>query len=680
MPKATRKRCVYDTSIPCDGKQDCATCSKFDPEKAKKVKVINKKVISIIVRCIIAAIMLIVTFFVIERPLVEENFTWQWWLMLVLYIAALFVEAYDRFWAVIMDLVHKPHKFFTEDTLMALAAIGAFCIQEYTEGILVLLLAQIGEIFEEISVSRSKNIIIDTLDQRPSTAIRVLPDGSTEDIMSEQIQLGDILLVRAGDMIPVDGTIIDGDSFVDEAAITGEFQPRGVHNGDIVYSGSTNQEGVIKMEATSTYFDSTTSKILQLVLESGDKKSKATAFVDRFAKIYTPIVFLLAVILAVFPPLITCLVTAEWVASTWTSWIFVALTALVIACPCAIVISVPLTYFTGMTLASKGGVIIKGGNYLDRINDLGTVVFDKTGTLTTGKFNIVESNYIDIEEDKFKEYLYIGESLSSHPIGEAITEIYNLGISNESVTNYKEIGGKGLKFNYDDHTILVGNDALLDDNNVWHPEIDRKLTTINLAVDGVYHGYILMDDTPKETALRTINYLNDHNIKSIILSGAKKESAEYMGNLLGISEVYSDLLPDDKITHLENIIENSTKSVAYVGDGANDAPSIIMSDVGFAMGSIGSDVSVDNADVVIMNDEPIKVAEAMEISHITRRRATLIIAFTLTIKAIIFILDLTFAFFDTIALPMWVATIADSGLAIIMIIAAILLLRKKIKV
>ncbi|MCD8204882.1 MAG: HAD-IC family P-type ATPase, partial [Coprobacillus sp.] len=422
------------------------------------------------------------------------------------------------------------------------------------------------------------------------------------------------------------------------------------------------------------------SKILQLVLESGDKKSKATAFVDRFAKIYTPIVFLLAVVLAIFPPLITCLVTAQWLASTWTSWIFVALTALVIACPCAIVISVPLTYFTGMTLASKGGVIIKGGNYLDRINDIGTVVFDKTGTLTTGKFNIVESNYVDISEEKFKEYVYIGESLSSHPIGEAITLIYNLGISNEKVENYKEIGGKGLKFNYDGHSILVGNGSLFDSEKVTYPDIEKKLTTVMLAVDGTYHGYILLDDTPKETALRTINYLNDHNIKSIILSGAKKESAEYMGNLLGISEVHSELLPNDKIINLEHIIENSTQSVAYVGDGANDAPSIIMSDVGFAMGSIGSDVSVDNADVVIMNDEPIKVAEAMEISHITRRRATLIIAITLTIKAIIFILDLVFAFFDTIALPMWVATLADSGLAIIMIIVAIALLRKKIEV
>ncbi len=659
----------------------------------EKEKLLTKKSIAIIVRCCVSAVILIIAYTVFWPRSGVRDFPGTWftdpiseydnwyWIFFASCLVAYIIVVYDQFWEFCVNLF-KYHKFFNETTLMFLASVGAFCIQEFMEGILVILLSQIGDVLESISVNRSKNLIIDTLDTRPKVANRVNADGTIEEIPAEEIKVGDILMFKAGDMLVVDGTVKAGTSFIDEKSITGEFEPRQIQPGDIVYSGTTNQEGVITIETTSTYFDSTTSKIMQLVFESKEKKSKADAFVDKFAKIYTPIVFLVALLIAIFPPLITCLVDGAWLVDTWISYLYVALTCLLICCPCAIVISVPLAYFCGVSLGSKYGIIIKGGNYLDKINELGTIVFDKTGTLTTGNFTVIKENPVDIDIDKFREYLYVGESLSTHPIGQGIVNYYKLGISNKKVKNYKEFSGKGLSFKYDDNDILVGNSTLLDEHNLEHDEVDNTHNTIYLSVNGKYCGYLLLDDQEKESSKKTLQILAEEHIDTVMLSGARKESAEYTASQLGIQEVYSNLLPNEKITYLEQIIHDSDKAVAYVGDGANDAPSIIMADVGFAMGSIGSDVSVENADVIILNDEPIKVVETMKIAKATRNRAIFNIAFTLTIKVIVFLLAFLPAVIPAwnFVMPMWVASIADSGLAILLVFISILLLYKKIKV
>ncbi|MCD8195015.1 MAG: cadmium-translocating P-type ATPase [Coprobacillus sp.] len=656
----------------------------------QKEKLITNKSIAIIVRCSISLIIMLVAIFW-TGAMSETDYNWfttpasefdNWyWITFGLYLVAYILIVYDQFYEFCVN-IFKKHTFFNETSLMLIASIGAFCIQEFMEGILVMLLAQVGDILESVSINRSKNLIIDTLDTRPKTATIVLNDGSTKEIKAEDVKLGDMLMYKAGEMFVVDGKVTHGESYVDEATITGEFAPREVKIDDLVYSGTTNKEGVITIEATSTYFDSTTSKIMQLVFESKEKKSQADAFVDKFSKIYTPIVFLIAIVIALFPPLITCLVQSAWLAETWINYLYVALTCLVICCPCAIVISVPLAYFCGVSLGSKYGIIVKGGNYLDKINDIGTVVFDKTGTLTTGDFTIISEAPKDIDIDKFRELLYVGESLSTHPIGEGIVKYYNLGISNKKVKNYKEFSGKGLSFKYDNEDVLIGNATLFDEENIVYDDVEAGHTTIYLAVNNEYKGYLLLDDKEKESSRETLKILKENNIETVMLSGAKKESAEYTASQLGISEVYSNLLPDEKISYLENIINDSSKAVAYVGDGANDAPSIIMADVGFAMGSIGSDVSVENADVIIMNDEPIKVIESMRIAKMTRNRAVFNIAFTLTVKAIIFLFTLIPAIIPAwdFTMPMWVGSIADSGLAILLVISTVLLIYQKVKI
>ncbi len=602
----------------------------------------------------------------------------EWWIAVNLYVVAYLLVSAEAIYLFFKHLF-TWNEFFDEIALMVIASVGAFLIDEYLEGVIVMLLWQVGELFEDISVIRSKNQIVDTIDMRPKVANKLLPDNTTEEIAAEDVQIGDILLIKPHEMFVVDGKIIEGKSMVDEASITGEFAPRRIEPDSHVYSGSTNQDGVLKMEATSTFEDSTTAKILKLVMESGEKKSKNENFIHKFCLRYTPCVFVVAILLAVIPSVITCAINADWGIGNWLDYIYLALTCLVISCPCALVIGIPLTYFMGITLASRYGIIVKGGEFFDKINELSAVVFDKTGTLTTGQFSIAAENNVDLSLEKFREYIYVGETFSTHPIGKGIVARYNLGISNEKVENYEDIPGQGMSFEYEGKHILIGNSELLESNKIKHPEIETEFTLLYLAVDGTYHGYLVMDDTPKDSAERTVAGLKKRGIRTIILSGAKQASAEYMGNLLGIDEVQSNLLPKDKINHLEQIMSEVPHYVAYVGDGANDAPAILRSDVGFAMGSLGSDAAVENADVIVMNDEPSKILETLDIAHLTVKRMKWIIGIALAIKGVALILALVFAFHPTLApLDMWIGDLADTGVLIICIITSILLLTKKV--
>ncbi len=648
-----------------------------------KERVLSNSAIFKIVRLVIATgLIIFVSIYYrdyLEFETTAEKFaSTEWWIAVNLYVVAYLLVSAEALYLFFKHLF-TWNEFFDEIALMVVASIGAFLIDEYMEGVIVMLLWQVGELFEDISVIRSKNQIVDTIDMRPKVANKLLPDNTTIEIAAENVQIGDILLIKPHEMFVVDGKIIEGKSMVDEASITGEFAPRRIERDSHVYSGSTNQEGVLKMEATSTFEDSTTAKILKLVMESGEKKSKNENFIHKFCLRYTPCVFVVAILLAIIPSIITCSINSDWAISYWLDYIYLALTCLVIACPCALVIGIPLTYFMGITLASRYGIIVKGGEFFDKINELSAVVFDKTGTLTTGEFSIAAENNVDIPLAKFREYIYVGETFSNHPIGKGIVARYNLGISNEKVENYKDIPGEGMSFDYQGKHILIGNSELLKSHNIKHPEVETEFTLLYLAVDGTYHGYLVMDDTPKESSERTIAGLKNRGIRTIILSGAKQASAEYMANLLGIDEVQSNLLPKDKISHLEAIMEEVPHYVAYVGDGANDAPAILRSDVGFAMGSLGSDAAVQNADVIVMNDEPSKILETLDIAKLTVRRMKWIIGIALVIKAIALILALIFAFHPNLApLDMWIGDLADTGVLIICIITSLFLLTEKV--
>lgn len=640
---------------------------------SQKNKIIDNHIIALIIRSIFSVLILIITFFFVQR-IVEKNYSWQWWLMLALYLASYLIISYDYLLKFLKNLL-KPKYIFNENTLMVVASIGAFAIGEFPEGILVILLSQIGEMFEHISVNKSKNIIVDAIDTRPKVAT-IIVDDKIKTINVGQIKINDRILIKVGEIAPVDGKLIDESCIVDESSITGEFAPRTVMEGEIVYSGSIIKQKAISIEAVSTYEDSTTSKILSLVLDSSQKKSKADAFVSKFAKVYTPIVCLVALLIAIIPPVILGIIDNAWQWNTWSNYIHIALTFLVISCPCAIVISVPLSFFTGIALASKKGIVVKGSNYLDKINDIKTMVFDKTGTLTTGQFSIVKEEPINLSLDDMREYLFVGESLSSHPIGQAIKALYNLSITHQKVYKFEEISGYGLKFQYRNHSVVIGNEKLMEREKISFKSCSEDGTIIYLAIDENYCGFIILDDTIKSNSAQMVNCLSADGINSVILSGGKESSVRRTANLLNIKEFHSNLLPQEKINYLENIIHNSKHAVGFVGDGVNDSPSIIMADVGFAMGAVGSDAAVENADVVIMNDDPIKIVEVKQIARLTRTRSIVDIVVALVVKFSLMVI----ALLPFVNLPMWVAVLADSGLAVILVFYSVMLINKKIKV
>jgi Zn2+/Cd2+-exporting ATPase len=486
----------------------------------------------------------------------------------------------------------------------------------------------------------------------------------------EALTIGDVILVKVGEILPGDGEIIEGNGSLDMSSLTGESLPIEKKVGDKVNSGTILKSGSLKIKVEKTYADSTVSKILSLVENSSKSKSHADRFITKFSRIYTPIVVGLALLVAVVPPLFLGISDS----GVWFQWLYRAICFLVISCPCAIVISVPLAYFSGIGLASKHGIVIKGAAYFDKLNELGVLVSDKTGTLTYGDFRLTKVVPVGLPEGQFASYLRAAECRSDHPLAKAIMKGADAGEISAKITSYSEIAGKGEKCVYESHTILAGRKALFEEEKIAVPEVNEVGSVVYLAVDGRYAGYVVLNDVVRKESKELIEGCKRLGVKTVMLTGDKTRSAEAVASSLGIEECHSELLPQEKTELLKEKIDGTPKAVAYVGDGINDAPSIILADVGVAMGGCGSDMAIDSADVVIMNDDPSKIVTALTIARATRRRAIEDIAIALSVKLAIMILAVTLP-----KLPLIIAVLADTGLTMVLAVYSLLLLYKKIR-
>lgn len=546
---------------------------------------------------------------------------------------------------------------FDENFLMALATIGAFAIGEYPEGVAVMLFYQIGELFQDMAVGHSRKSIKALLDIRPDYAN--LKEGENiRKVEPAEVKVGDYIVVKPGEKIPLDGIVIEGNSTVDTSNITGENVPRSVGSGESVLSGFVNNQGLLTIEVSKEFGESTVSKILDLVENASSKKAPTENFITVFAKYYTPVVVISALVIAFIPPLLFNLNLSDW--------IYRALIFLVISCPCALVISIPLGFFGGIGGASKTGILIKGGNYLEALNQVDTIVMDKTGTLTKGVFKVTEIEAVeDFTEDEVLEYAAFGEAFSNHPIGKSIIEAYGKDIDNKIIESYREISGKGIKAEINGDEIIVGNRRLFEDEGIFVEDKKSFGTIVYVSKNNKYMGNIIISDEIKEDAKETISQFKELGIKeTIMLSGDNKLVANEVGKSLGIDGVYGELLPQDKVSILEKIMNEKGKEgkVAFVGDGVNDAPVLARADVGIAMGGLGSDAAIEAADIVIMTDEPNKISTGIKISKKTKKIVTQNIIFALGVKLIVLILG---AFGVA---TMWEAVFADVGVSIIAIL------------
>lgn len=553
---------------------------------------------------------------------------------------------------------------FNEHFLMTVATLGAFAIDEMPEAVAVMLFYVVGELFQDIAVNRSRKSIKSLLEIKPDYA-NLLVDGEPARISPESVKVGDMILVKAGEKIPLDGDIINGNSFVDTSALTGESVPRKVKENDTVLSGMINQAGVITIRVTKLFSESTVSKILELVENASSKKAETEKFITTFAKYYTPVVVIGALLLAILPPLL-------FSGQTFSDWIYRALVVLVISCPCALVISIPLGYFGGIGSASRKGILVKGSNFLDALTQVNTVVFDKTGTLTKGEFKVSEIvAYNGLSSEEILEYAAYAESNSNHPVAKSISEAFGKDKDSSRIGQVEEIPGHGLKAVIDGKTVLAGNDKLLHKENVDHQVCNVEGTVVHIVIDHIYAGYIIISDTLKVDAIDAIEKLKAKNIQTVMLTGDNKFAAETFARRLNIDKYYFELLPQDKVIHIEKLIEdNDGKKVAFVGDGINDAPVIMRADVGFAMGALGSDAAIETADVVLMTDSPSKVATAIDIAKWTRRIVWQNIFFAMGVKLFFIVLGVF-----GIA-TMWEAVFGDMGVALIAVLNAIRILKK----
>lgn len=606
----------------------------------------------------------------------EDNF--GVWVNFGVMAVAWLIVGYDIIFKAFESLVKEKNP-FDENMLMLIASIGAFCLRifgkdenevfgnEFFEAFMVAFLFQIGDIFEDLATDKSHEAITDAVGLRAKEATLLIGD-ETKKVNPEELQVDDVILIKVGEIIPGDGEIIEGAGDVDMSSLTGEFNPVSKTIGDNVNSGTILRTGSLKVKITRAYKDSTVQKIITLVEESAEQKSKADKFITKFAKIYTPIVVGIALLLTIIPPL--CIGVSD--GEIWKQWIKVAVSILVISCPCAVVVSVPLAYFAGIGLASKHGIIVKGGSYFDELNRLGMLVTDKTGTLTCGRFAVESINPVEISEEEFKEYIIAAESRSNHPIAKAIVALENFNSSNK-ITEYTEKAGYGEILTYDGHKILAGNAKLMSESGIELEVPDVNGTIVYLAVDGKYAGYLLLDDAIKESAYSTIEELHKLNVRSIMVTGDKEKNAKMVAEKLQIDEVYAELLPEEKTNILKEKISKDY-AVAFVGDGINDAPSIALADVGFAMGGVGSDLAIENANVVIMNDDISKVVTAKKIAKATRNRAMFNVIASLVIKLAIALCSVFIPNF-----PLMVAVFADTGVTLIMVASSVSLLIHKIK-
>lgn len=554
---------------------------------------------------------------------------------------------------------------FDENFLMFVATVGAFLIQQFPEAVAVMLFYQVGEFLQGKAVERSRNSIQSLIDIKPPYA-NLWIDGQEKRVIPEKVSKGDFIIVRPGESIPVDGMIIEGDSFVDTSAITGEFTPQKVKAGQEVLSGFINKNGVIKVRVTKEYGQSTIARIIDLVQNAGENKASTEKFITKFARVYTPIVVFLAVLIAFLPPLLIR-------EAQFATWIYRGLVFLVISCPCALVISIPLGFFGGIGAASRKGILIKGGNFLEALNYVNTVVYDKTGTLTKGVFKVTGIEVVEnISREELLEYAAIGEHFSNHPIAQSIKEVWSKNVDTSLIKSYKEIPGKGIKALYKDKVILVGNEKLMLRENIEILNEQTKGTVVHVAVDRKYYGKILISDEIKVDAPNTIRELKSLGIvKQVMLTGDNREVAQDIGKELNLDKVFAELLPSDKLTKLELLIkENSTKGkIIFVGDGINDAPALKRADIGIAMGGLGADVAIEAADIVFMTDEPSKLVSLIRIAKKTKKIIWQNIYLALGVKFTVLLLGV-------IGLAtMWAAVFADVGVALLAILNAIRILK-----
>ncbi|MDD4291415.1 MAG: heavy metal translocating P-type ATPase [Clostridia bacterium] len=575
----------------------------------------------------------------------------------LLYLLPYAVVGYDVVYTAIVNIFHG--RFFDERFLMTLATVVAFVIGQYPEAVAVMLFYQVGELFQSVAVSRSRKSIAALMDIKPESAV-VIREGKEVEVHPEDVAIGEILLVRAGDKIALDGTIIDGNTSLDMKALTGESIPVDKAKGDSVLSGSVNLCGVIKVKTENTYGESTVSKILDLVENSAQKKAKAENFITKFAKYYTPIVVICAVLLAVIPSLISGL---------WSIWLWRAMMFLVVSCPCALVISVPLSFFGGVGGASREGILIKGSNYLEVLSKVGTVVFDKTGTLTEGEFAVREVCAHGIGEEELLKIAAHAESFSAHPIARSVVDAYKGSIDKSIVKEVCELAGRGLKAKVSGKDVCIGNAKLLEEEGIPF-EKAKAGTLLYIAVDGEYSGYLVVKDAVKPNAKKAVEKLKALGItKTIMLTGDNQTTGEEIRRLLDIDEARCGLLPADKVDAV--LDEEKKGKLAYVGDGINDAPVLACADVGIAMGALGSDAAIEAADIVLMNDNPEGVAKAIKIARKTMKIVYENIIFALVIKFGVLVLA-SFGVLDS----MWLAVFADVGVSVIAIINAMRALRK----
>ena len=601
----------------------------------------KKKEVIIIISAVLFAIALFV----------KMNQTLQLILMLVAYI----LLGKDT----VLKAVKNVEKgdFFDENFLMTIATLGAIIIGEYPEAVAVMLFYEIGELFQSYAINKSRKSIADMMDIKPEYA-NVIRDNKSQKVDPDEVKIDEIIEIKPGERVPLDAIIVKGETTLDTSALTGESVPVEVREGATILSGCININALILAKVTKEYFDSTVNKVLDLVENAASKKSTSERLITRFAKIYTPIVIGLAVLLAIFPPIIS----GEY---NFRVWIFRALSFLVVSCPCAFVISIPLSFFSGIGAASRAGVLIKGGNYLEALSKVDTVVLDKTGTLTKGVFNVQKVIVIDknIKEDEFISLVAMAESGSNHPISKSIQKYYNKEIDTNSINSIKEISGKGIEAVINNKKILVGNEKLIDvPNDIIINDIG---TILYVEIENKFAGYIVISDEIKKDAKKAIKGLKDIGIKkSIMLTGDVEKVAKKVGKELGLDEIYSNLLPQDKVSKFEEIIKNknSKGNVVFVGDGINDAPVLARADVGIAMGAMGSDAAIEAADVVIMTDEPSKIVTAIKSSKKTMKIAMQNIILAFGVKAIALILS-ALGITD-----MWMAVFADTGVTILAVL------------
>ena len=623
----------------------------------------NKKQKKVLVRIIIAAVLLALLNLV-SLPEIPA---------MLLYFAAYIVIGYDILRKAGKGILNG--RVFDENFLMAVATVGAVALafisgsHDFNEAVLVMLFYQIGELFQSYAVGRSRRSISSLMDIRPDYA-NIEADGKLEQVDPDEVETGTVIVVQPGEKVPIDGVVVDGTTTINTSALTGESLPRDVAPGEEIISGCINLSGLIRVRTTKPFGESTVSKILELVENSGSRKSHSEQFISRFARVYTPIVCYAALALALLPPLVRILFMSA--GGDWTVWIYRALTFLIVSCPCALVISIPLSFFAGLGGASSEGVLIKGSNFLEALAQTKTVVFDKTGTLTKGVFEVSGIHHCPIEDKKLLEYAALAECASSHPISKSLQRAYGRELDRSRVSDIEEISGNGVIAKVDGHSIAAGNDRLMQRLGIGHTGCHSVGTIVHVAIDGVYSGHIVISDIVKPDSAKAIEELKKAGVsRTVMLTGDAKAVADKVASELGVDEVHSQLLPGDKVSEVERLLgEKSGKAkLAFVGDGINDAPVLSRADIGIAMGAMGSDAAIEAADVVLMDDDPLKISKAIKISRKCIR---------IVYENIIFALGVKFSCLLLVALgaaDMGAAIFADVGVMVIAVLNAMRALR-----